>query len=83
MRLPLPGLLAAAALLAASGRAADDSLADRVDTLVRERQPKPAERRIDEVGWAKDLRAARELSRKHNRPVFLFTVDGRIAIGRC
>ena len=53
------------------------------DARVTERQPTPAERRIDEIGWAKDLRAARELSRKHDRPLFLFTMDGRIAIGRC
>jgi hypothetical protein len=83
MRLILPGLLAVAALLAAEDRIPDDTLVGRIDALGRERQPRSAERRIDEIGWARDIRAARELSAKHDRPVFLFTMDGRIAIGRC
>jgi hypothetical protein len=78
----LPWLLAGA-LLAADTSIPDDALATWADARVQERQPKAGERRIDEIGWAKDLRSARELSRKHNRPVFLFTMDGRIAIGRC
>ena len=53
------------------------------DAQVKERQPKPAERRIDDIGWAKDVRTARKLSKEHNRPVFLFTMKGRVAIGRC
>ena len=62
---------------------ADGDIVRWTDARVQERQPRPDERRIDEIGWAKDIRAARELSRKHGRPVFLFTMDGRIAIGRC
>ena len=41
------------------------------------------ERRIDEIGWAKDIREAERLARENNRPVFLFTHDGRINTGRC
>ena len=54
-----------------------------VDERVREWQPSAAERRFDEIGWAKDIREARRLSAKTGRPVFLFTHDGRMATGRC
>jgi RNA polymerase sigma factor (sigma-70 family) len=46
-------------------------------------QPTPAERRIDAIGWARDIPQALELARTHNRPVFLFTHGGNIATGRC
>jgi hypothetical protein len=54
-----------------------------VEQRVREIQPKPEERRLDEIGWAKDIRDALALAKKHQRPVFLFTHDGRINTGRC
>jgi hypothetical protein len=82
----LPSLAFAAVALSAPGALegiADDKVAEWADARVKERQPKPAERRIDEIGWASDIRAARKLSKEHNRPVFLFTMDGRITIGRC
>jgi hypothetical protein len=44
---------------------------------------KPEERRFDQIAWAADLRAARKLAAKHGRPVFLFTMDGRVNLGRC
>ena len=73
-------LLGAATLSLAQG-------ADRSPTWVEQRvqeiQPKPEERRLDEIGWAKDIRDALRLAKMHNRPVFLFTHDGRINTGRC
>ena len=54
-----------------------------VEQRVQQIQPKPEERRLDEIGWAKDIRDALALAKKHNRPVFLFTHDGRINTGRC
>jgi hypothetical protein len=54
-----------------------------VDQRVRELQPRPEEKRFDEIGWAKDIRDAKELAKQHQRPVFLFTHDGRMNIGRC
>ena len=50
---------------------------------VQELQPTAADRRFDEIGWAGGLREALRLAREHQRPVFLFTHDGRMAIGRC
>jgi len=53
------------------------------NSRVSEWQPTAAERRFDEIGWADSLTAARRLSVESGLPVFLFTMDGRIAIGRC
>jgi hypothetical protein len=46
-------------------------------------QPVPAERRFDDIGWAKDILEARRLAADNNRPIFLFTHDGHMAVGRC
>jgi hypothetical protein len=54
-----------------------------VEKRVQEWQPTASERRFDEIGWAADIREARRLAREHNRPVFLFTHDGRMNLGRC
>jgi hypothetical protein len=54
-----------------------------VEQKVREWQPTAKERRWESIGWAQDLRDARRLARAHSRPVFLFTHDGRLNIGRC
>ena len=56
---------------------------DAVQNRVTELQPKAEEKRFDEIGWAKDIREALRLASQHNRPVFLFTHDGRMNIGRC
>lgn len=56
---------------------------DAVQQRVAELQPKAEEKRFDEIGWAKDIREAKRLAKEHNRPVFLFTHDGRMNIGRC
>src|SRR4051812_25964474 len=54
-----------------------------VDARVASVQPSAAERRFDEIGWLTDIRAALALAKKNDRPVFLFTPDGRMALGRC
>jgi len=54
-----------------------------VEKRVADLQASAKERRIDEIGWAKDIREAERLARENNRPVFLFTHDGRINTGRC
>jgi hypothetical protein len=54
-----------------------------VQQRVRELQPSAKEKRFDEIGWAADIRDALRLAKTHQRPVFLFTHDGRINIGRC
>ena len=54
-----------------------------VQKRVQEAQPTKAERKFDQVGWAKDILDAERLAKIHNRPVFLFTHDGRVNWGRC
>jgi hypothetical protein len=70
--------------------AADDSgLPSRVDKLVQAWQPIAGERRLDDIGWAKDIRDAFRLARANDRPIFLFTYSGSsnrehaLALQRC
>jgi hypothetical protein len=77
-------LLAALAVpAAAQDRRSDADVADWVRTRVRDWQPTADERRFDDVGWAADIRDALRLAKENNRPVFLFTHDGHMAVGRC
>ena len=84
-------LLAALTLMAAFPpltRAAEPRVPDSdVKRWVRQRvadwQPTADERRFDDIGWAADIRAALKLAKEHNRPMFLFTHDGHIDVGRC
>jgi hypothetical protein len=55
----------------------------RVDRRVADWQPSRAERRFDDIGWAPDLCTALKAGKVHERPVFLFTHDGRMQFGRC
>jgi hypothetical protein len=76
-------LLILSALTALAAGPPDDQLTTWVDARVKEWQPTADERRFDEIGWAADIRTALRLAREHQRPVFLFTMDGRINTGRC
>ena len=55
----------------------------RIDRRVADWQPTRAERRFDDIGWAPDLCTALKAGKAHQRPVFLFTHDGRMQFGRC
>ena len=61
----------------------DHEVAAWVRQRVQDWQPTAADRPLDEIGWAKDIREAERLAREHDRPVFLFTHDGHMAVGRC
>ena len=50
----------------------------KVETL----KPTTEERKFDEIGWTNSIVEAERLGRQHNRPVFLFTQNGRIETGR-
>jgi hypothetical protein len=66
----------AGALLAKEPAAEDSGLSARVDKLVQTWQPVAGERRLDDIGWARDIRDALRLARIHDRPIFLFTYSG-------
>jgi hypothetical protein len=69
--------------------ASDDALIAKVDQRVQAWQPTAAERRLDDIAWAKDLRDALRLAKDNRRPVFLFTYSGcaerehALALQRC
>ena len=75
-------LFAATILCSPASRAGGLSPAD-IEKRVELSAPAPGERRLDEIGWAADIREALRLAKEHQRPVFLFTHDGRMAVGRC
>jgi len=64
-------------------------LGARIDKRVQGWQPTKDERRLDDIGWAKDIRDALRLAKEHNRPIFLFTYSGSsvrehaLALQRC
>ncbi len=55
----------------------------RVESRVRQWQPTAEERRFDEIGWASGVCDAIGIAGRHGRPVFLFTHDGHMNVGRC
>jgi hypothetical protein len=73
----LTGLACATAALGA------DRSPEWVGQRVQQWQPTARERAWEGIGWARDLRDAQRLARAHGRPVFLFTLDGRMNVGRC
>jgi hypothetical protein len=78
----------AALLLVPHARCGEPAVPDAkvvplVDARLAEWWLKPDERRFDLIGWAADVRAARKLAAESGRPVFLFTMDGRVNTGRC
>ena len=72
---------ASAPLPASEARRANDYA--WVQSRAKQLEPTANERRIDEIGWARDIREAERLAKANQRPVFLFTHDGRINTGRC
>ncbi len=61
----------------------DDWTPEWVSRRVRAWQPTEQERAWEKIGWAESLVAARKLAQTHQRLLFLFTLDGRMQIGRC
>ncbi len=55
----------------------------RVDRQIADWQPTAEEKRFDQIGWCTSLLEAETLAREHQRPIFLFTHDGRMNVGRC
>jgi hypothetical protein len=86
-RRPLGAVLAVGAALSAVAEeptmVADAELKAWVDQRVQERQPAAEDRRFDEIGWFKEVLPAEKAARESGRPLFLFTHDGRMNVGRC
>ena len=54
-----------------------------VDQRIREWQPTEREKRWESIGWVSNLSTAQKLAREQKRPVFMFTLDGKMNVGRC
>jgi hypothetical protein len=80
LALLLSGLLGTAC---ATGPVSDAKVVRWVEKTVAERQAPAEDKRFDEIGWVTDVRTAIKLGKEHNRPIYLFTGDGRINTGRC
>lgn len=82
--------MAAAAILSTaaalwSGNVPDDPRPPEfasIDEKIREWQPRPEERRFDEIGWAKSLSEGLRLARESGRGVFVVAYVGRLNTGR-
>jgi hypothetical protein len=85
----LTGSLVNTTVSVADKPANDDDARARIDKRVETWQPTMEERRLDEVGWASDIRDALRLAKQHQRPIFLFTYSGSadrehaMALQRC
>ena len=55
---------------------------EQVDRRVREWQPRPDERRFDEIAWAKGLSEAVRLAKGSGRPVFVLAHVAHVNTGR-
>lgn len=76
-------VIAVSSLCAEETRVSDRDLARWVDQRIQDWQPTKDERRFDEISWAKDIRETERLAKEHHRPIFYFSHDGRMGIGRC
>jgi hypothetical protein len=79
----LPGVISVAAGCATVFGVSDASLVRWVDARVDERRPPASDKRFDEIAWVPGIRRAIQLSTENDRPVFLYTGDGKINTGRC
>jgi len=83
LSLTLGGILALTVHAADEKKVADADLAAFVDKRVKDWQPTAEERRFDEIGWCHSILEAERLAKEHKRPIFLFTHDGKMNVGRC
>ena len=83
--LALLAVAAPAGLLLAADKSAltDKDLRSCVDRRIQEWQPTTEEKRFDQIGWCTSLVQAEKHAREHKRPIFLFTHDGKMQVGRC
>lgn len=62
---------------------ADGYLRRWVDKRTRQMNARFVRGRYEKIGWADGIGHALEVAKQHQRPVFLFTLDGHMNSGRC
>ncbi len=70
-------------ILSAQVEPKNEPFVAKVQKKIRNLQPSRAEKRFDEIGWAPSILEAEKIAKKLNRPVYLFTYNGKIETGRC
>lgn len=82
-RRSVEGFALCTALVLAIGAAPGALDSATVDQRAARWQPTARERQWEQIGWVNGIVPALEQARKSQRPVFLFTHDGRLNVGRC
>jgi hypothetical protein len=81
---PFPKGAAAQVVAKVAEPSADKTDLAWVEQRADQWKPTTQERKFDTIGWAKhDILGGIEMGQKHNRPIFVFTVDGFMNRGRC
>ena len=77
------GSILVSACATGQSQVSDGKVLQWVEKTVAERQPTAGDKQFDRIGWVTDIRTAIQLGKEVNRPIFLYTGDGRINTGRC
>jgi hypothetical protein len=72
-----------AAMFAISTGAPETHDSDWVKKRLQDWQPTAKDRSWENIGWARSLSEALKLGKENGRPIFLFTHDGHLNVGRC
>lgn len=85
--LRLIAILAATTILLvcriSNAEVSDHYLVSWVEQRVEKLELQFSGRPMDKIGWAESLGQALAAAEEHNRPVFLFTLEGHMNTGRC
>ena len=79
----LVGVLMAGSSATSHAEVADGYLRRWVDKRVRQMNARFVRGRYEKIGWADGIGPALKVAQQHQRPVFLFTLDGHMNSGRC
>jgi len=66
-----------------SAEVSDKYLVSWVEQRAEKLETRFSNRPMDQIGWAESLGRALAVAKEHNRPVFLFTLEGHMNTGRC
>lgn len=76
-------IVATALSLKSNAEVADGYLVKWVQRREAKLSSQFEKRPFESIGWADEIRHALVLAEEHNRPIFLFTLDGHLGSGRC
>lgn len=77
------GLLLTTCAVPVQAEVADGFLCQWVDKRIQQMNARFVRGRYETIGWASGIGHALDVAKQHQRPVFLFTLDGHMNSGRC